>query len=458
MRLSLFARMALILALGLLGTQLVSLWLHWGERATIVTQTRGQHWIDRVAEIVRVLEAEGPDHRAAALAALRSSDLRIQPIDASQVAPYPPRGQFQATIAARLGNDIEVRSAGGGMGMGGGMGSGMGPGMGRRHGEGPGGRGGLPPRSLDLRLSDGQWIRIAMSADTETPPLPTDYVIELIVSLLVVSALVMFAVRQATRPLQQLARAADDFGSNLDAPPLPENGPSETRQAAQAFNRMQGRIRRLVEERSRALAAVSHDLRTPLTRLRLRTELVADERLREQMDGDLDAMAAMIDATLDYLRSLRENETPQAIDIDALLGTVADDAGVLGHDVVVTGSGVGAPFTGRLTALRRALQNLVDNAVKYGHRARLRTEDDGITLRLFVDDDGPGIPAEHLDRVTDPYYRIDASRNPATGGIGLGLSIVSDVARLHRGNLELRNRPEGGLSACLALPRNTPSH
>jgi len=452
MRLSLFARMALILALGLLGTQLVSLWLHWGERATVVTQTRGQHWIDRVAEVVRVLEAEGPERRPAALAALRSSDLRIQPIDAGQVAPYPPRGQFQATIAARLGNDIEVRSAGSGMG------GGMGPGMGRRHGEGAGGRGGLPPRTLDLRLSDGQWIRIAMSDDTGTPPLPTDYVIELILSLLVVSALVILAVRQATRPLQQLARAADDFGNNLDAPPLPENGPSETRQAAQAFNRMQGRIRRLVEERSRALAAVSHDLRTPLTRLRLRTELVDDERLREQMDGDLDAMVAMIDATLDYLRSLRENEAPQTIDIDALLSTVADDAHVPGHDVVVTGDSVSIPFTGRLTALRRALQNLVDNAVKYGHRARLRAEDDGITLRLFVEDDGPGIPAEHLDRVTDPYYRIDASRNPATGGIGLGLSIVSDVARLHRGSLELRNRPEGGLSACLALPRSMPSH
>ena len=444
MRLSLFARMALILALGLLGTQAVSLWLQWGERTTVVTQTRGQQWLDRIAEIVLVLESGGPEQRPAALATLRSSDLRITLIDAGQVASHAPRGQFQAAIAARLGADREVRAQG--MGMGGGMG--------RKHGDGPGARAGNPARSVDVRLNDGQWIRVVATAEQETPPLPTEYWVYLALSLFVVSGIVLLAVRQATRPLQQLAQAADAFGNNLDAPPLAETGPSETRRAAQAFNRMQGRIRRLVEERSRALAAVSHDLRTPLTRMRLRAELVSDETLRHQISGDLDAMSAMIDATLDYLRSLRENEPPQRIDIDALLDSIAEDAALLGHDVSVSHPDAIRPFTGRLTALRRALQNLLDNAVKYGERARLRAEDHEHALHLIVEDDGPGIPPELLEQVTEPYYRIESSRSRETGGIGLGLSIVKDVARLHQGELTLSNLPTGGLSVRLTLPRS----
>lgn len=452
MRLSLFARMALILLAGVLATQASSLWLHWGERASVVAQTRGEHWIERVAEVVRVLDAEDPRHRDAAIAALRSNALRVSPIDAEQIFPYAPRGQAGANLQASLGAERDIRIPGG-MGAGRGMGGGMGGGMGAGRGMGGGmGNQGNPLRALDIRLNDGQWIRIVASREAEAPALPSDFFVHLIVSLGIVTAVVMLAVRQATRPLSQLAQAADAFGRDLDAAPLAESGPSETRQAAQAFNRMQQRIRRLVGERSRALAAVSHDLRTPLTRLRLRAELVDDARLRDQMAGDLDAMAAMIDSTLDYLRGLEENEPVQPIDIDALLQSLVEDAAVLGREVGLEGK-ARSPYPGRLNALRRSLQNLIDNAVRYGRNPRLRVEDSASRLTLVVEDEGPGIPEQELSRVTEPYYRPDASRSAETGGVGLGLSIVADVAQRHGGELILSNRDSGGLCARLILPR-----
>ena len=437
---SLFARMALILLAGLLAAQLASLWLQWGERATVVSQARGQNFAERMVEAIRVLEADQASRRSTTLSALQSGDLRVTLIKDDQVSANPPRGQIQASISARLGSEREIRSVGGG---GGGM----------QHG-GPGGMQsrGNPTRSFDVRLRDGQWIRISAVQEADTPALPNDLIAQLLITLIMVTAVVMIAVRQATRPLQRLADAADTLGSDLDAPPLSENGPTETRRAAQAFNRMQARIKRLVDERARALAAVSHDLRTPLTRLRLRAELVADDRLRDQMAADLDSMAAMIDATLDYLRGLQDSEAIRPIDMNALLQSLAEDAAVLGKTISVEGLAQ-APYCGRLSGLRRALQNLIDNAIKYGHGAQLRIEDAADALRLVVEDEGPGITPAELTRVTEPYYRPDASRSRETGGVGLGLSIVRDIALMHGGELLLANRPQGGLSATLILPR-----
>ena len=435
---SLFARMLAILLAGLLIAQLSSLWLQWDERAAVVSQARGLNFADRVAESIRVLEAD-PSHRSAVLEALQAPDFRLTPIADDQVSPNTPRGQIQAVIGTRLGSTREIRSLGGGGMPGNGSGSMM-----PAHGG--------AMRNFDVRLRDGQWIRIIAAREAETPALPNDLIVQLLVALLIVVSVVMIAVRQATQPLQQLANAADTLGHDLNAPPLAEAGPVETRRAAQAFNRMQSRIKRLVDERSRALAAVSHDLRTPLTRLRLRAELVDDEKLRDQMANDLDAMATMIDATLDYLRGLQASEVARPIDIDALLQSLVEDAAVLGKTVALEGAAL-TPFTGRLSALRRAMQNLIDNAIKYGGSAHLRVDDRVDVLRIVVEDDGPGIPPDELARVTEPFYRPDASRSRETGGVGLGLSIVKDIALLHGGELQLANRPQGGLCATLALPR-----
>lgn len=441
---SLFARMALILLAGLLAAQSLSLWLHWGERATVVTEARGLHMADRIAEAIRALEADqSPGHRNA-IARLQSDDLRIAPIGENQVSPHSPRGQIHSTIAARLGSEREIRSLGG---MGGGMGTGFGAGMGRTQQD-------SGQRSFDVRLKNGQWVRIEASLKPSAPALPNDFYVHLLVSLGIIVLVVMLVVRQATKPLQQLAQAADNLGQDLDAPSLPETGSAELRTAAQAFNRMRDKIKRLIDERSRALAAVSHDLRTPLTRLRLRSELIDDERLREQMSADLDAMAQMIDATLDYLRGLRDSEPVRPIDIDALLESLAEDSAALGRPIGIEGK-AWSSYPGRLSALRRGIQNLIDNAFKYGTAPRLRIEDSPDVLRVIVEDEGPGIPPEALARVTEPYYRPDAARASSTGGVGLGLSIVKDVALLHGGELRIANRPQGGVQAILELPRKT---
>ena len=363
--LGLFARMAMILLAGLFAAQLASLWLQWDERAAVVSQARGLNFVDRLVEAVRLLEATAPADRAAVIDALKADNLSIKLLADTEVSSHIPRGSIQSTIGARLGSNREIRSVGGG-GMGGMVGAGgMGNGGGARGGFGNGAgnmaQHGGPMRTFDLRLNDGQWVRIAATGETAAPALSGDLVTQLLITLAIVTSVVMIAVRQATLPLKKLAQAADTLGRDLDAPPLPETGPAETRRAAQAFNHMQARIRRLVDERARALAAVSHDLRTPLTRLRLRTELVEDDKLRDQMEADLDAMATMIDATLDYLRGLQVSEALRPIDMNALVQSLTDDMIVLGKQVGLEGSAL-APYTGRLSALRRGLQNLIDNA------------------------------------------------------------------------------------------------
>lgn len=301
-----------------------------------------------------------------------------------------------------------------------------------------------------LHLGDRAWL--ILRGEFQAAGLPSRFWVHMALTLAAVIAASLVAVRMVTRPMLRLAQAADAFGRDLDAPPLPETGPTETRRAAEAFNRMQLRLRRLIAERSRALAAVSHDLRTPLTRLRLRAELVDDETLRVQINADIDDMQAMVESTLDYLRGLRENEPLQSIDMEALLQSLVADEQALGRPMTLTGVAA-APYVGRLSALKRALGNLVDNAVKYGHEANLVIDDGDAELRLIVEDRGPGIPAADLARVVEPYVRLEISRSRATGGVGLGLAIARDAARLHGGTLLLENRTAGGLRATLALPR-----
>jgi signal transduction histidine kinase len=431
---SLFARMSLILLAGLFVAQGISSWLQWDERAKVVSQARGLNFADLVADSVRVLESHGPSQQAVGLATLQREGLHVELVNDDQVSQNIPRGAIQGIVSARLGSPRDIRTTG-------------------IH-AGRGTQPGTPQRSVDVRLQDGQWVRITAGreADGSVPALPVSLVLQLIVTLAIVTVAVMAAVRQATLPLQQLALAADSLGRDLDAFPLSEAGPTETRSAARAFNRMQKRIQYLIHERARALAAVSHDLRTPLTRLRLRAELVDDVPLREQIAGDLQSMAAMIDATLDYLRGLKNTEPLRAIDVNALLESMVEDARVIGRSIRLQGR-ANTPYNGRLSALQRALQNLIDNTIKYGQGAHIVVTDSVNELRIAVLDSGPGIPAADLQRVTEPYYRVDVARSSGAGGVGLGLSIAKDIAYLHGGELQLSNRAQGGLEATLILPR-----
>lgn len=277
-------------------------------------------------------------------------------------------------------------------------------------------------------------------------------VVMLSLILAVVLGVALLAVRWVTQPLKQLAHAAQAFGQHLDGPPLPTTGPLEAQQAAAAFNTMQEQVKNLVTERSRALEAVSHDLRTPLMRLRLRAELVDDEALRAQMHRDVDAMDAMVGGVLGYLRGLQTTEVPQRLDLVALLDSLIDDQQALGRDVA-WGKPAAGPvvISARLETVRRALVNLTDNAVTHGHQARLCLSFNETQACITVDDNGPGIPEADLQRVLQPYVRLDAARQQHTGGVGLGLAVANQAAQLHDGRLVLSNRTEGGLRATLSL-------
>jgi len=260
------------------------------------------------------------------------------------------------------------------------------------------------------------------------------------------------AARNITRPLSDLARAADSVGRDTrPAQPLAERGARELRDAARAFNTMQDRLHRYLDSRTRVLAAMSHDLKTPLTRLRLQVEALENPPMQARIGRELDEMESMVREALALFRGLDDGEPPTAIDIEELLAQIREEFTDMGAAVTVGGHAL-RPFTGKAQALKRCLTNLIANAVKFGTRAEILIED-GADLVIRVRDRGPGIPEEELERVFEPFYRLESSRNRDSGGTGLGLSIARDVAQAHGGSLQLANAPGGGLEATLRLPR-----
>lgn len=303
---------------------------------------------------------------------------------------------------------------------------------------------------VSLPLTDGSWL----NTTAVLPPDPPFRLVPALPAMLATTALVLavalWAVRRAVRPWSTFAAAAERLGLDLDAEPLPEEGPSEIRHAARAFNRMQGRLTGFVRDRTQMLAAISHDLRTPLTRLRLRAEFVDDTEEQRKMLADLDDMQAMIAATLAFARDDAAGEAPVALDLARVLDDVCREWPRPG--VVAYAGAERAPYSGRPVALKRAFRNLIDNAVRYGGVARvtLTVVDGGV--RVTVDDEGPGLPDADLERLFEPFRRGDSSRSVETGGVGLGLAVVRSVIRRHGGEVTLSNRPSGGLRASVLLP------
>ena len=272
----------------------------------------------------------------------------------------------------------------------------------------------------------------------------------LLVVLLVIALYV--TARSITRPLSSLVSAAEGLGRNVRQPKLEEKGARELRDAARAFNTMQDRLQRYLDSRTRVLAAMSHDLKTPLTRLRLQVETqLEDPAIQARFGKELDEMESMVRGALALFRGLDDDETLAPIDINALVATIQSEFTEMGADVSVTGTAQ-QPLRGKPQALKRCLTNLVANAVKFGTRAKIIVEDEA-ALIIRVRDEGPGIPPEELERVFEPFYRVESSRNRDTGGTGLGLSIARDVAQAHGGSLVAQNMPGGGLEALLVLPR-----
>ncbi len=266
---------------------------------------------------------------------------------------------------------------------------------------------------------------------------------------LLIVLLALLVVRWLTRPLTRLGDAAQALGRNLNAPPLPLEGPREVRQAAQAFNQMQQLLQQAAQGREELLAAVSHDLRSPLTRLRLRTELLADEAARTRWRADLDDMQELVDSILDYSSATQLRGDREPLDIDALLRTVVEDAREAGQAVQLTGR-VGVAYPGFPRSLKRALANLLDNAGRYGGGAQVEASSDAEAIDIRIADQGPGIPAGQRARMLQPFQRLEASRSARHGGTGLGLSIAVAVVQAHGGQLTLEDG-DGGRGLCVRI-------
>jgi signal transduction histidine kinase len=317
------------------------------------------------------------------------------------------------------------------------------------------GRGGGGPRELldvAVTLPDGATVAFLTDLPRATPPLPRRIFVELGLLTLGLAAVLFVMARATTRPLTELARAAEAVGRGERSAPLRETGARELREATRAFNTMHERLYRYLDSRTRVLSAMSHDLRTPLTRLKLRAESLDDDALRERFNADLDEMQRMVTGALNLFRGMNHDEPQTAVAVDELVADLQRDLAEVGVRIEVTGDKP-APLTARPTALKRCLSNLLTNAVKYGKSARVEIEDSAAELVVRVVDDGPGIPPEMLEQVFEPFFRLESSRNADTGGVGLGLSIARDIAQAHGGSVALRNRAPHGLEATLRLPR-----
>ncbi|MDR2881677.1 MAG: HAMP domain-containing protein [Azoarcus sp.] len=337
-------------------------------------------------------------------------------------------------------------------------GEGRGPPTQRGEGRGPPR---YEPLAVSVKLTDGSTLiarlRGRYPMPDQPPTLSYSYASALPGSLLAlligVGILTWICVRIATRPLSNLSAAARALGEDPERAPLEPEGPTEVIQAAEAFNQMQQRISAHMHERTRILAAISHDLQTPITRLRLRAEMIDDATLQERIQSDLDTMQNLIREGLDYARSMEISAPAQPIDLNGLLAALTGDATDMGWAVSVTGQ-ASEPFTGHSVALRRALWNLIENGVKFGQSVDITLSETPNEVHILVRDHGPGLPVEEIDRVFEPFYRTEFSRNRETGGTGLGLSITRNLLHVQHGNIRLGNHPEGGLLATVILPRN----
>ncbi len=445
---SLFGRIVLILAGGFLTVQLITTAIAISDRNALVFRSGATQAATRIGDVVRTMTAASPAERTRIMHAVSNDTLKV--------TYGKPAGSDAAS-----GEDSELMNAARDA-----LALALQPGIGfkvidarpvylnadswyaREFGERPGVR-----MFSTVLLNDGVWITV----DSIEPARATHWVTRMFRNLAIVDGVMVilcfFAVRLVTRPLSLLASAAEDLGRNIDRPPLPEHGANELVRASRALNVMQDRLKRYVDTRVKVLAAMSHDLKTPITRMRLRAEMLDDAHIKAKFVKDLDELQQMVGSTLDYMRGLAEGgEAMQPIDVSALISSLKEDAEEAGHTVTLSGD-ARTPVMGRAQALKRCLQNLIDNALAYGRRADITLRDEGGALNIAITDDGPGIPEADIERVFEPFYRVEGSRNRNTGGSGLGLSIARNIAQSHGGSVRLRNLARGGLEATLRIPR-----
>jgi len=330
------------------------------------------------------------------------------------------------------------------------------------HGEDAGDRDGDPDHDGDraavllaeVLLADGNWLRFVTAIDIANESSTRLSFISFLASSLVVAAVAIWVVRSQTASLRSLADASDRFGRGETVELLPSHGPSEVDRATEAFNTMQSRLSQFMRDRIQLLASISHDLKTTLTTLRLKAEVIDDESVRDDLVATIDELTAIANATLEFTRAETASEATVSLDAAELVREVVAEYQLAKADVTLVQL-ESQRFSGRPVALKRALRNLIENAVRYGQRARVSAVGEGGKIFIQVDDDGPGIPPDRLTDIFKPFVRLEQSRNTETGGLGLGLAIAQGIVQSHGGTVTLENLPQGGTRAQIALERTT---
>ena len=437
------ARTLLVLIIGLALSHAISVSLYVTDRSSALMFSGGEHIGERIATIDRLIRDSSEAERQRLIELADGPGLRVTRTRDSAVDDQPASG-WQADVLRRAliahlnhgGGDRDIRLDH--MGM-----------MARGHMGGVAGE----TMMVSLPLPDKTWLNFAAPAETREPFWSLRFGLSMAVMIAAVTILSALVVHHLTRPLATFARAAQRLGTDVRAPSIPETGPAEVRQAIRAFNEMQKRIRRFVEDRTQMLAAISHDLGTPITRLRLRAEFIEDEDQQRKMLADLDDMEKMVFSSLSFVRDDAAHEPRATVDLRTLLQRVCDDMADAGHAIALNIGDDAVALACRPAALRRALTNLIDNAIKYGRQARITLENDQDGILIRIDDSGSGIPEEFLEDAFKPFQRLEASRNRETGGTGLGLTVARTIIRAHGGDITLTNRNEGGLRVDILLPQ-----
>ena len=469
---SMFGQTLLILLAGLILSHAVGSWIYTADREQAVRAVGGFAAAQRIANLTRLVQEAPHEWRERIVAAMSDQNLRVslsmqpptfgganedgaipQTIKDFLADQVPTTSAVQPRVAVSASDDAPFKSwhsMGPGPMIGPGPMMGPGPTMGR--GPMMRGLGGFRDLQVAMPLPDGQWLSFATNLPDTGPAFSRQFLISMAVMAIIILGITIWVVSRVTAPLASLAVAAERLGRDVTAPSLPETGTIETRQASRAFNDMQVRLRNLIDNRTRLLAAISHDLRTPLTLLRLRAENVEDLHERDKMLATIAEINSMVEATLNFARDETIAEPRRRTDLSSLLQSIIDDMSDAGLPVIM-GPSQPLIYECRPNGLKRALTNLIDNAVKYGKAAHAAIAVTPTAIEITIDDEGPGIAESELKRVLEPFYRVEKSRSRETGGVGLGLAIAQAAVQAHGGELILSNRPSGGLRAAVKLPR-----
>lgn len=445
---SIRTQLGLLIFVAFVAAQMLAAWLFTDERGAAIRAAQQSETSDRAVALAEALSDTPADTRDAILAASSSPSVRFEYQPDAIVAEDAPA---ITTLAGHLPDDARSEELA------------LGP-----HGDDRADppapftwmhqrmlRAGIAPSEvrLSIPLSDGGWLNVSARFQRPDVQLPPVLLGTTAVSLLFILGALWIGLRRITAPLRRLAVVSDSFGLDRELPEMPKGGPIEVQALSDALARMHGRLTRMISDRTQMLAALGHDLRSPITALRLRAEMVDDVETRERMIAALDEMQHMVEATLAYARGVLADQPTEPVDLSAMLNEIASDLSQSGPEISVKAEPI--ILSVRNIAMRRALRNVLENAQRYGNGAQVVLTVRDHDLYVDIDDNGQGMPEDALERVFEPFVRLEDSRSLDTGGTGLGLPIARSILRAHGGDIVLMNHSDGGLRARVILPRDS---